>query len=149
MELALLLYAASIAENFRSTLSSFTTTFFVLILVSCVGLLFAYLALSEEHYGSDDFETAARAARLARRSIIICVYAWTAFLLVSHLVPSRRDVYVMAGGYVAMKAVKSETVQTAADSALGSIEKWLDKELTKPGGLLDEVTNEKGKKERK
>lgn len=137
MELALLLYVASIAENFRSGLGFFQAIFFIVGIVGIVAFVICAGSSTEESYKSSDFQSLTRGARMGRRTLVVCFYSWVALTLVLHLMPARRDVYVMAGGYVALKAVHSNVVQTTADSALNSIEKWLDKELAKPGVLDD------------
>jgi len=131
MELALLLYVASIAENFREGIDFFKVMFFIVGVAAGIGTLFSMGALTDEKVGQKDFVTVLNANRLLRRTFSVCFFSWVAIMLAINLTPSRRDVYVMAGGYVALKAVNSNMVQTTADSALNSIEKWLDKELAK------------------
>ncbi len=131
MELVLLLYAASIAENIRGSLGGFIIAFGIIGVISCIVVAVTAASLTEGHFMGDNYKTTLRANRLARKCVTVLFFSWLVLMLVSHLVPSRRDVYVMAGGYVAMKAVNSEVVQDTANSVLNSIEKWLDKELTK------------------
>ncbi len=143
MELALLLYAASIAENLRGGFGFFITALFLLGLVSCIVVAVSSVNLTETARNSDKFENLHRANRIGRKLFVACFFGWTALMLLSSLVPSRKDVYVMAGGYVALKAVNSEVVQTTANSVLGSIEHWLDKELSKAS---PETTKKKERK---
>lgn len=131
MELALLLYAASVADNMRNGLSFFTVLFFILGLIGIVIVFFTSMGLSDAESGSESQKSSLKANRFGRKVVIVCLYSWVALMLVTVLIPARRDVYVMAGGYVALKAANSEVVQTTANSVLGSIEKWLDKEMAK------------------
>lgn len=131
MELVMLLYAASIAENIRGSVGSFSLTFLLLGIVSAIVVVATSVSLTETAFMSDKFKTILRANRLARKCVTVLFFSWVGLCLAAHLVPSRRDVYVMAGGYVAMKVVNNEVVQDTANSVLGSIEKWLDKELAK------------------
>lgn len=130
MELALLLYAASIADNLRSGAGLFITPLFigglvgvVLFVVSCVNML------DFDETDSSRFKHWLQVSRLSRKLVLTCFFAWTTLMFVSHLVPTRKDVYVMAGGYVALKVARTPVVQDTADSVVNSIEKWLDKEL--------------------
>jgi len=137
MELALLLYVASITENFRSGLGFFQVTFAI------VGIIAAIVAIATvAHFESEKLETEegkmlTHACRMSRRTFMMCFYSWVALTLALNLIPSRRDVYVMAGGYVAMKAAHSPVVQATTDNALNSIETWLDKELAKPSVIAE------------
>lgn len=142
MELALLLYAASIAENLRGGFGFFITALFVLGLIACIVVAVTSVNLTETDRDSEKFENQHRANRIGRKLFVACFFGWTVLMLFSSCIPSRKDVYVMAGGYVALKAVNSEVVQTTANSVLGSIEHWLDKELSK-------ASPESKKKERK
>lgn len=132
MELALLLYAASIANNIRGSLGSFIVAFFILGIISGIVVLATGASLADSSsLTSSRYLNALKANRLARKCVSVLFFSWVALMLFTHLVPARRDVYVMAGGYVALKVANNEVVQTTANSVLGSIEKWLDKELTK------------------
>lgn len=130
MELALLLYAASIADNLRSGADLFITPLFlggllgaVLFVVSCINML------DHDETDSDKFKNWLQVSRLSRKLVLTCFFGWTALMFATHLVPTRKDVYVMAGGYVALKVARTPVVQDTADSVVNSIEKWLDKEL--------------------
>ena len=140
MELALLLYAASIAQNLRSGMGFFVFTFAVLAVVSLVAMAIATFSADEESPSSDRFATLRQAHRLARKSFTWLFFGWTALVVLSHLVPTRKEVYIMAAGYVALKAANSQVVQSTADSMLGSIDRWLDKELAR-----DQVVKSAGK----
>lgn len=144
MELALLLYVASIAENFRGGLGFFQIIFFLVALVSGIVSLVTVMASTEKSFRHDDFDTIIRANKIMRRTFFAAFLSWVALTLFIGLVPSRRDVYVMAGGYVALKAVNNNVVQATANSALNSIEKWLDKEITR-----DELTRDEKKPAKK
>ena len=76
------------------------------------------------------FQDCIQANRLARKIGLTSLYIGVALLFCSHLVPSRNDVYVIAGGYVALKAANNEVVQSTANSVLNAIEHWLEKEST-------------------
>ena len=161
MELALLLYAASIAENIKGTLTPFIWVFALLALVSAIAA--AVTALHMEHeepftvaeqqnvYATpkdekeEKFQSLRKASRLLRRASIWLIVAWFVTFGVSALIPKKSDVYVIAGGYVALKAARSEVVQSASNSVLVSIENWLDKELERNKRINDA----KSKKERK
>jgi len=137
MELALLLYVASITENFHTGLKFFQVTFFIVALVAACVAVGTAAHFDSEKLETDEGKTLKNACRMARRSFLACFYSWVALTLVLNLMPSRRDVYVMAGGYVAMKAVNSPVVQQTTNSALNSIETWLDKELAKPSVIAE------------
>ena len=129
MQLALLLYLAAIADNLRSSMQLFIFASAIVGGISLVVVLvtFGHLEGSEE-VQSADFQDCIQANRLARKIGLTSLYVWVALLFFSHLVPSRNDVYVIAGGYVALKAANNEVVQNTANSVLNSIEHWLEKE---------------------
>lgn len=130
MQLAVLLYLASIAENIRQGLGIFAMVFgWVAFLASLVFVGSAITLVTGDK--STDFVTTRQSARLARKAVGWCFAAWVALTLIVHLTPMRKDVYVMAGGYVAMKALDSDLVQGTANKALNSIEHWLDTELAR------------------
>lgn len=98
MELVVLLYAASIAENIRGSVGGFSLTFLLLGIASAVVVAVTSLSLTEGRFMSDKYKTTLRANRLARKCVTVLFFSWVALCLIAHLVPSRRDVYVMAGG---------------------------------------------------
>lgn len=137
MELALLLYVASITENFRSGLGFFQGTFAIVGIIAAIVAIITVAHFESEKLETDDGKMLSHACRLSRRTFMACFYSWVALTVTLNLIPSRRDVYVMAGGYVAMKAANSPVVQATTNSALNSIETWLDKELAKPSVIAE------------
>jgi hypothetical protein len=135
MELALLLYVASIADNVRHGAGLLTTFLAILTLIGIAAVIFSGMAIADWKDHTDLKEEGVQATfrinRLGRKLAVISFLCWAALYFVSHLVPERKDVYVMAGGYVALKVAHSPVVQDTANSALSSIEKWLDTELAK------------------
>ncbi|KWU19202.1 hypothetical protein [Burkholderia cenocepacia] len=133
MQLALLLYLASIAENLRSGV------FFLFVVASIIGAAAAVaacitgLTMTEKDKVSEDVY---RANKLLRKIAVRTLFVWVALATLGGLIPSRQDVYVMAAGYVALKAVDSDLVRTTADHSLAAIEGWLDKELAKPAAAV-------------
>lgn len=148
MELALLLYLASVAENFRSGLSFFTVLFGFLGVISAILVAISSANLMDKTPGASSFDVTRQFSRISRRLVTVFFFVWAATALFAALMPSRNDVYFMAGGYVAVKAVNSEVVQTTSDKALNSIEHWLDKELQKTAAeeAAKAAKNDKSKK---
>lgn len=149
MELALLLYAASIAENIKGVLTPFVWIFGILAIVSAIAAVVTAFHMEQDdedlftiaqqlneysapkNYKEETFQSARKASKFCRRASIWLIVAWFVTFLSASLIPKKADVYVIAGGYVALKAVNSDVVQTTSDSMLKSIEGWLDKELAR------------------
>ena len=136
MQLALLLYLASISENLRAGVT------FLFIVACTVGVVAAAASLitgmAMQEKGGEISERTYRANRLLRKIAVRTFFVWVLLALLGGLIPERKDVYVMAAGYVALKAVDSDIVRTTADHGLNAIEGWLDKELAKPAAAVKE-----------
>lgn len=137
MELALLLYVASITENFRSGLGFFQVTFAIVGIIGAIVAVATAANFENDKLVTEEGKMLMHASRVSRRTFMVCFYSWVSLTLALNLIPSRRDVYVMAGGYVALKAAHSPVVQATTNNALNSIETWLDKELAKPSVIAE------------
>jgi hypothetical protein len=131
MELAVLLYLASVAENLRGGFQFMAIIFMLVGILGCIIVFFTAINWVDKTYLGTSFEQLRQANRLARKMVIVSFFVWTGLMIIGHLVPTRKDVYVMAGGYVALKAANTEVMQTTASSVLQSIDKWLSNELAK------------------
>jgi hypothetical protein len=142
MELALLLYAASIADNLRSGAQFLIVTAFLAALVGCAVVFFSAIGLGDvkkpgiksaavpgRAIDTEKYASLLRINRLGRKLVVISFYSWVGLMFVAHFVPYRKDVFTMAGGYVVLKAVRSDVVQDTSNVALNAIEQWLDKEM--------------------
>lgn len=126
MQLAILLYAAAIAENLRSGLLFIFIVASVVGVVAAAGALGTAVAMLEEKDTDSDVYPA---NRLLRKTFARVLPFWVVLALALGLAPTRNDVYVVAGGYVAVKAMNTSLVQSATDHGLTAIDDWLDREL--------------------
>lgn len=129
MEFPFLLYLAAVCDNVRSGISLFTAIFCAVMIASMVAAVFSAANVMDKTYGDEEHTNVLLFNRLARKLAIVTFLSWVGLILLSGIVPTRKDVYLMAGGYVALKAAHNEAVQSAASGVLASIDKWLDKEL--------------------
>jgi hypothetical protein len=147
VQLALLLYVASIADNIRSSSTFFIWAFGIVTLVSAISTIVAAMNMWDVSYSAQRtglWETARRSGRMARKSATYSFYAWAALLVLSQLVPSKQDLYIVAASYVTLKAVNSEVAQATSNTVLTSMEQWLDKELTRDARKETLTTNKVG-----
>lgn len=127
MELALLVYFASVVEPFSKLLGAFS----LVLLIVTVAFVFTLLCgnLGVKQYS---FETEDKLNRqLKIKSILTKSVKWTIpftviFALISILLPNERTVYLMTAAYATQTIAKNDRVQKIGSDVLEVVEKKLN-----------------------
>ena len=126
MELALLVYFASVVGTFSALLGLFS---FVLLVISMVfaGTLLASNLGVKKKYGETDEEFN---HQLKIKSILTKSIKWTIpltiiFALLSVLLPTERTVYLMTAAYATQTIAQNDRVQKIGSDVLEVVEKKL------------------------
>jgi len=135
MELALLVYFASVVGTFSALLGLFS---FVLLVISMVfaGTLLASNLGVKKRYGETDEEFN---HQLKIKSILNKGVKWTIpltiiFALVSVLLPTERTVYLMTAAYATQTIAQNDRVQKIGSDVLEVVEKKLSEMKGNSGG---------------
>lgn len=126
MKLALLVYFASVIENFS----------FVLGVIGFLGLIVYFVILGAIHFSdfgvkTYSFETTDMIEKQAAIKVALTkkwklvTFVFSSFLLFSLLAPSEKSVYLIAGAYATEKIASSDRVQKIGNDVLEVIENKL------------------------
>lgn len=137
MNLALLVYLASISEGFIKLLGVAGTlgliiVFFLLFMLFCGEM--KSLTIRRKQYSCDDeaeieqhnLGVPARLKVFKRSTAIVAVVS-SILLLFAVLIPSEKTIYIMAGAYATEQIVTNTKVQKIGNDVLEVIESKLDK----------------------
>ena len=147
MELAILLYMASVAENLKSVVYVIGNIAATLAVILCF-VNGCMLANQTRALGTKDEKTEDRiylesCYRWTERGMLACLFLWAILWTAEALMPTKKDLYVIGGGYVALQAMKSDTATALKDKSLLAIENWLDSELAKTLDKAEDALVEK------
>ena len=126
MELALLVYFASVVGTFSTLLGSFSFVLLVISVVFAITLLTADLGI-KTRYGETEEELN---NQLRIKSVLTKSIKWTIpfaviFALLSVLLPTERTVYLMAAAYATQTIAQNDRAQKIGSDVLEVVEKKL------------------------
>ena len=126
MELALLVYFASVVGTFSALLGIFSFILLVISMVFAITLLIGDLGI-KKRYGETEEELN---NQLKIKSILTKSIKWTIpltmiFALLSVLLPTERAVYLMTAAYATQTIAQNDRVQKIGSDVLEVVEKKL------------------------
>ena len=126
MELALLVYFASVVGNISTLLWSFSFVLLTIFVVFVITLLIGDLGV-KKRYGETEEELN---NQLKIKSILTKSIKWTIpltiiFALLSVLLPTERTVYLMTAAYATQTIAQNDRVQKIGSDVLEVVEKKL------------------------
>ena len=126
MELALLVYFASVVGTFSALLGIFSFILLVISMVFAVALLTGDLGI-KKRYGETEEELN---NQLKIKSVLTKSIKWTIpfaviFALLSVLLPTERTVYLMTAAYATQTIAQNDRVQKIGSDVLEVVEKKL------------------------
>jgi hypothetical protein len=126
MELALLVYFASVVGTFSNLLGLFSFVLLIISIVFVIILLAGNLGVNEYGYETENKLN----HQLKIKSILTKSVKWTIpftiiFALISVLLPTERTVYLMTAAYATQTIAKNDRVQKIGSNVLEVVEKKL------------------------
>ena len=144
MELALLVYFASVVGSVSTLLGllafllfSVSTVFTVVLLVGEIGI--------KKRYGDtdEDFNHQLKIKSILTKSIKLTIPFAIIFALVSVLLPTERTVYLMTASYTTQTIAQNDRVQKIGSDVLEVVEKKLSEMKGNNGDGNDQTTTSK------
>ena len=127
MELALLVYFASVVGSVSTLLCSLA---FILLSVSTafiIALLFGNLGVKQYSYDTDqELDNELKIKNILIKSVKWTIPLTIIFALISVLLPTERTVYLMTAAYATQTIAKNDRVQKIGSDVLEVVEKKLN-----------------------
>ena len=139
MELALLVYFASVVGTFSALLGIFSFILLVISMVFVITLLIGDLGIKKRYGGTEEELN----NQLKIKSILTKSVKWTIpltiiFALLSVLLPTERTVYLMTAAYATQTIAQNDRVQKIGSDVLEVVENKL-------GEMKGETSNDNSK----
>ena len=136
MELALLVYFASVVGSVSTLLGMSSTLLFVVSTVFIITLLVGNLGVEKYGHETDqELENELKIKKILVKSIKWTVPFTIIFVLVSVFLPTERTVYLMTAAYATQTIAQNDRVQKIGSDVLEVVEKKLSE--MKGGGSND------------
>lgn len=126
MELALLVYFASVVETFSALLGILSFVLLVVSIVFVATLLCGNLGVKEYSYETEyDLNNQLKIKSILTRSVKWAIPLTVIFALISVLLPNERTVYLMTAAYATQTIAQNDRVQKIGSDVLEVVEKKL------------------------
>ncbi|MEG0407446.1 MAG: hypothetical protein RR623_01110 [Bacilli bacterium] len=126
MELALLVYFASIVGSVSTFLSLFAFVLFFISVAFTIPLLVGNLGVKEySHQSEEKLENQLKIKSILTKSVKLTIPFAIIFALISVLLPTERTVYLMTAAYATQTIAQNDRVQKISSDVLEVVEKKL------------------------
>ena len=126
MELALLVYFASVVGTFSSLLVAFSFILLIISIVFVIILLAGNLGVNEYGYETENkLNHQLKIKYVLTKSIKLTIPLTVIFALISVLLPTERTVYLMTAAYATQTIAQNDRVQKIGSDVLEVVEKKL------------------------
>ena len=128
MELALLVYFASVVGGVSTLLGISSAVLFLVSTVFIITLLVGKLGVKEYSYDTEEeLENGLKIKKVLIKSIKLTIPFAVIFALLSVLLPTERTVYLMTAAYATQTIAQNDRVQKIGSDVLEVVEKELSK----------------------
>ena len=126
MELALLVYFASVVGTFSNLLGLFSFIMLVISVVFVVTLLCGNLGVKQYGFETEDkLNNQLKIKKILTKSVKWTIPFTIIFALISVLMPTERTVYLMTAAYATQTIAQNDRVQKIGDDVLEVVENKL------------------------
>ena len=126
MELALLVYFASVVGTLSSLLGAFSFILLVISVVFVMALLTGNLGVKQHSFETEDeLSHQLKIKKILTKSIKWTIPLTIIFALISVLLPTERTVYLMTAAYATQTIAQNDRVQKIGSDVLEVVEKKL------------------------
>ena len=126
MELALLVYFASIVGTFSGLLGLLSFLLFSVSIAFVITLLIGDLGVKKYNYATDqELENELKIKKILLKSVKWTIPLTIIFVLLSVLLPTERTVYLMTAAYATQTIAQNDRVQKIGSDVLEVVEKEL------------------------
>ena len=126
MELALLVYFASIVGTFSGLLGLLSFLLFSVSIAFVITLLIGDLGVKKYNYATDqELENELKIKKILLKSVKWTIPLTIIFVLLSVLLPTERTVYLMTAAYATQTIAQNDRVQKIGSDVLEVVEKKL------------------------
>ena len=126
MELALLVYFASVVGSISTLLGMSSAVLFAVSTAFIVTLLFGNLGVNQYSYDTDqELDNELKIKNILVKSVKLTIPFTVIFALLSVLLPTERTVYLMTAAYATQTIAQNDRVQKIGSDVLEVVEKKL------------------------